>query len=445
MAGQAAPWPNLSPTTLLFFPLLLIFSVCPPASAGAEEGEALLRFKATLSGPGADLPSWIPGPAPCNVNDTTWDGVICFNSHIWGLQLEGKGLAGRLDIGPLVALRALRTISFMRNDLEGPLPEVGRLGALKAVYLSGNRFSGEIPDATFAGMRSLKKLFLSDNQFTGTIPASIAGLGKMLEVRLDHNRFTGRIPEFSQPGLEIIDVSFNSLEGPIPDRLSKLDPALFQGNPNLCGAPLTVTCAEKGRPKPGLSGWLLALIIIAAVILLLALLALLVVLLRSRDDKVAVMGRPSSKKPHEAAEKLEQGNAPRRHLSSSEVRGSGRRGGKDGDHGRLAFVQEGRGRFELHDLLRASAEVLGSGNFGSSFKAVLSSGPTVVVKRFKEMNSVGREDFCEHMRRLGRLSHPNLLPLLAYYYRKEEKLLITEFIANGSLAHMLHVLANYKK
>ncbi|KAG0500355.1 hypothetical protein HPP92_000427 [Vanilla planifolia] len=118
----------------------------------------------------------------------------------------------------------------MRNDLEGPLPEVGRLGALKAVYLSGNRFSGEIPDATFAGMRSLKKLFLSDNQFTGTIPASIAGLGKMLEVRLNHNRFTGRIPEFSQPGLEIIDVSFNSLEGPIPDRLSKLDPLCFKQN-----------------------------------------------------------------------------------------------------------------------------------------------------------------------------------------------------------------------
>ncbi|KAG0500356.1 hypothetical protein HPP92_000428 [Vanilla planifolia] len=97
------PWARrlhnpISPPPPPFLPLLLIFSVCPPASAGAEEGEALLRFKATLSGPGADLPSWIPGPAPCNVNDTTWDGVICFNSHIWGLA-RGQGLASRLDIG----------------------------------------------------------------------------------------------------------------------------------------------------------------------------------------------------------------------------------------------------------------------------------------------------------------------------------------------------------
>ena len=75
------------------------------------------------------------------------------------------------------------------------------------------------------------------------------------------------------------------------------------------------------------------------------------------------------------------------------------------EHGRLVFIQEGRTRFEIEDLLRASAEVLGSGTFGSSYKATLCEGPAVVVKRFKDMNGVGREDFSEHMRRLGRLAH----------------------------------------
>lgn len=56
-----------------------------------------------------------------------------------------------------------------------------------------------------------------------------------------------------------------------------------------------------------------------------------------------------------------------------------------------------------------------------------------MVKRFKEMNGVGREDFAEHMRRLGRLAHPNLLPVVAYLYKKEKKLLVTD-MANGSLA-----------
>jgi hypothetical protein len=62
----------------------------------------------------------------------------------------------------------------------------------------------------------------------------------------------------------------------------------------------------------------------------------------------------------------------------------------------------------------------------------------MVVKRFKQMNNVGKEEFQEHMRRLGRLKHSNLLPLVAYYYRKEEKLLITDFVEKGSLAVHLH-------
>ena len=131
--------------------------------------------------------------------------------------------------------------------------------------------------------------------------------------------------------------------------------------------------------------------------------------------------------------------------STSQPRAAGGAGGaaaakrqRRDEHGRLVFIQEGRTRFEIEDLLRASAEVLGSGTFGSSYKATLCEGPAVVVKRFKDMNGVGREDFSEHMRRLGRLAHPNLLPLVAYLYKKEEKLLVTDYIVNGSLAQLLH-------
>lgn len=105
---------------------------------------------------------------------------------------------------------------------------------------------------------------------------------------------------------------------------------------------------------------------------------------------------------------------------------------------KLSFVRDDRERFDMQDLLRASAEVLGSGCFGSSYKAALLSGPVMVVKRYKQMNNVGKEDFQEHMRRIGRLAHPNLLPLVAYYYKKEEKLLISDHVQKGSLAVHLH-------
>ena len=104
----------------------------------------------------------------------------------------------------------------------------------------------------------------------------------------------------------------------------------------------------------------------------------------------------------------------------------------------LIFLKDDIERFDLQDLLRASAEVLGSGNFGASYKAVIMNGEAVVVKRYKQMNHVGREDFHEHMRRLGKLNHQNLLPLAAYYYRKEEKLLVSKYMEDGSLASHLH-------
>ncbi|KAK4338076.1 hypothetical protein RND71_042563 [Anisodus tanguticus] len=78
------------------------------------------------------------------------------------------------------------------------------------------------------------------------------------------------------------------------------------------------------------------------------------------------------------------------------------------------------------DLLRAPAD--------------LPIGKPVVVRRFRQMSNMGKEDFHEHVRRLGKLSHPNVIPLVAFYYMREEKLLVTDFVENGSLASHLHDL-----
>lgn len=50
----------------------------------------------------------------------------------------------------------------------------------------------------------------------------------------------------------------------------------------------------------------------------------------------------------------------------------------------------------LEDLLRTSAVLLASDNFGASYKVTSVDEPSsLVVKRFKEMNGVGRKDFLE--------------------------------------------------
>ncbi|CAN1239786.1 Inactive leucine-rich repeat receptor-like serine/threonine-protein kinase At1g60630 [Linum grandiflorum] len=92
----------------------------------------------------------------------------------------------------------------------------------------------------------------------------------------------------------------------------------------------------------------------------------------------------------------------------------------------------------LKDLLKASAETLGRGTMGSTYKAVMESGFIVTVKRLKDARYPRVEEFRRQMEVIGRLRHPNLVPLRAYFQAKEERLLVYDYFPNGSLFSLLH-------
>lgn len=107
------------------------------------------------------------------------------------------------------------------------------------------------------------------------------------------------------------------------------------------------------------------------------------------------------------------------------------------DQSKLVFFDR-RSQFELEDLLRASAEMLGKGSLGTVYKAVLDDGCTVAVKRLKDANPCARKEFEQYMDVIGKLKHPNIVRLRAYYYAREEKLLVYDYLPNGSLHSLLH-------
>ncbi|KAJ7962650.1 putative Receptor protein kinase [Quillaja saponaria] len=417
----------------LFILVIVVVLSCINMSAfGGMDADALLNFKASLT-IAKSLSNWDPSVNPCSGNNGNWVGVICFQDNIWGLRLENMGLMGRIDVDPLVTLPYLRTLSVMNNTFSGPFPDLNKLSKLKSVFLSYNHFTGEIPSDAFSGMNSLKKVLLSNNEFSGKIPSSLTGLPKLMVLDLEGNKFKGQIPHFQQTSLNKLNLAYNELEGPIPASLSKMDPSSFEGNTYLCGPPLASCSTPRVRKKAPV---LKIVLIVLVIVLILALIAAAVLIFHLRSKQSSASRQ---QQPRTTYDQVIYGNRGEhdqyRHHKVPEHRG---KHGKRGEHGKLAFVRDDRDKFDLQDLLRASAEILGSATFGSSYKAVMMDGQAIVVKRYKQMNNVEREDFHEHMRRLGCLNHPNLLPLVAYYYRKEEKLLLSDFVENGCLASQLH-------
>ncbi|CAD5315149.1 unnamed protein product [Arabidopsis thaliana] len=233
------------------FLIIFISVLCPVAMSQVvvpdSDADCLLRFKDTLAN-GSEFRSWDPLSSPCQGNTANWFGVLCSN-YVWGLQLEGMGLTGKLNLDPLVPMKNLRTISFMNNNFNGPMPQVKRFTSLKSLYLSNNRFSGEIPADAFLGMPLLKKILLANNAFRGTIPSSLASLPMLLELRLNGNQFQGQIPSFQQKDLKLASFENNDLDGPIPESLRNMDPGSFAGNKGLCDAPLS-PCSSSSPGVP---------------------------------------------------------------------------------------------------------------------------------------------------------------------------------------------------
>ncbi|KAG7026196.1 Pollen receptor-like kinase 1, partial [Cucurbita argyrosperma subsp. argyrosperma] len=389
-----APAPTISAASSLFLFLYLFLYLSSSSLvlvlSAPSDTETLLEFKRSLTSARA-LRDWNPKVPPCNNNKPNWAGVLCLNGHVRGLRLENMGLKGEVNVDPLVSLSRMRTLSFMNNTLVGPWPSViGKLRNLRSVYLSYNHFSGAIPDDAFTGMKFLKKVFLTNNEFNGQIPSSLASLSRLMELRLDGNKFRGQVPQCER--------------------------ALISS-----------------------AGLLKIAVIVIILGVTLAVIAAIFIIMNLRRQPALQLGKGNPGVIEEDQNKY-MSSKP-----TTAVVGDGYRSTESSvaqakrgaEHGKLLFVRDDREKFDLQDLLRASAEILGSGSFGSSYKATILCN-AVVVKRYKHMNNVGREEFHEHMRRLGRLTHPNLLPLVAYYYRKEEKLLISDFVDEGSLASHLH-------
>ncbi|KAK4781848.1 hypothetical protein SAY86_015950 [Trapa natans] len=220
------------------------------------------------------------------------NGVI---PHEWGrlpnilnISLLGNRLTGSIpkEIGNL---STLESIVLEANYLSGKLPEeLGNLPHIQRLLLSSNNFSGEIPPA-LAKLSTLKDLRINDNQFSGKIPSfinnwtnltkliiqasglqgpipsTIQDLGKLSDLRIsDLNGTEAKFPNLTSSTtslktlilrncnligelpqtlkdfttLKVLDLSFNKLNGTIPQTYSSLDLERLYLTENLLTGPV---------------------------------------------------------------------------------------------------------------------------------------------------------------------------------------------------------------
>ncbi|PWA44204.1 protein kinase-like domain-containing protein [Artemisia annua] len=345
-----------------------------------------------------------------------WFGLKC-NGTVVGVTLENLDISGEIKVDALYNLTALSILSFKNNLISGQLMD----------------FSNNV---------NLAQLDLSSNNFSGPISPSLADLVLLESLQLQENRLTGQIPPFDQPSLKEFNVSNNNLSGPIPNTsiLQSFDDSSYDHNLLLCGPPLSTICGPSSLVNDTSSssnksqiGHLLVIVNAVGLFILIILLFTVYKKKKQLDQKIIERENIAVKYDEEKGEEIPS------ELPSeipSQVIDNKAKGTKQ-DQENLVFV-DGVAEFELGDLMKASAESLGKGNFGNAYRVRLDDGRHVIVKRLRDLKPLSRDEFMSRLQVITAHRHPNLAPPIAYFYSKDEKLLVHKFTANGNLFNRIH-------
>ncbi|KAL0726198.1 hypothetical protein Bca4012_022291 [Brassica carinata] len=392
------------------------------------------------------------------------------------LNLSDNALAGKLPAN-LVTLRNLTSVSLKSNYFSGVIP--GGWRDVQFLDLSSNLINGSLPP-DFGGA-SLRYLNVSFNQLSGEIPPEIgAGFPGNATVDLSFNNLTGSIPDSpvflnqksdfftGNPGLcgdpTRNPCPISSTPSIISDADSPTSTPAIAAIPNTISSnPVTnpTTQQTNRSPRTGLRPGVITGIVVGDIagIGILAVIFLYIYRCKKNNNiannnnkknqreettdtiTLSPSSSSSSSSPDESRRFTKWSclrKEPETTPSDDEESGyyNADQRSRDNNEGTLVTV-DGEKEMEIETLLKASAYILGARGSSIMYKAVLEDGSVYAVRRLGETGLTQRrfKDFESNVRAIGKLVHPNLVRLRGFYWGTDEKLVIYDFVPNGSLVN----------
>ncbi|GKU89689.1 hypothetical protein SLEP1_g3795 [Rubroshorea leprosula] len=368
------------------------------------------------------------------------------------LNLSNNTLKGTLP-NSLSSLTRLQILDVSVNQLEGQIPEsFGQLPSLNRLVLSGNSFSGEIP-SSLGHCLSLQLLDLSSNALSGTIPAElfdiqalgialnlswnslsgvippqISALTKLSILDLSHNKLEGDLVAISGlDNLVSLNISYNNFTGYLPDSklFRQLSATELAGNSGLCSKGHDSCFLSNGTAIGVASnrGFKRSQIKIAISLLITLTIALAIL------GVIAVFG-------------------------TRKMVGNDNESEMGGDSWPWQFTPFQKLNFSVEQVLTClvEANVIGKGCSGIVYRAELGNGEVIAVKKLwpttmtagydchNEKIGIGgvRDSFSAEVKTLGSIRHKNIVRFLGCCWNRNKRLLMYDYMPNGSLGSLLH-------
>lgn len=316
-------------------------------------------------------------------------------------------------------------------------------GNITVVNFQKMSLSGTI-SPNFSSFTSLQKLNLANNDLTGTIPNQLTSLASLTLLDVSNNRLYGKIPSF-RSNVVVKD-------GGNPD-IGKDTGSPPAGTPGTPSGTSSSTPSGNGSSRSGggnkSSSGVVVGSVIGGVCAALAVGVGVFCVYRAKRKHSGRVQSPNEMVIHPRFSGSDQ-DGVKITIASSGVNG-GARSESNYSHG-----SSGTGPSDIHIIETGSMvisiqvlknvtnnfsdeNVLGRGGFGTVYKGELHDGTKIAVKRMESgvVTEKGLDEFKSEIAVLTKVRHRHLVGLLGYCLDGNERLLVYEYMPQGTLSRFL--------